>query len=114
MPESLCPLSGYKGMWLFVLFDLPVVTKKERRAYAVFRKELIREGFSQLQYSVYARYFNCAESTNRESNLIQSILPSDGQIRILAITDAQFAKMKIFHGKKPSKTENPPGQILLF
>ena len=109
-----CPLSGYKGMWLFVLFDLPVKSKKERRAYTVFRKELIREGFSQLQFSVYARYFDSADSSRRESVLIQALLPADGQVRILSVTDAQFGKMLVFHGKKLDITEQPPDQILLF
>lgn len=114
MPESQCPLSGYKGMWLFVLFDLPMKTKKEKRAYTLFRKELIREGFSQLQFSVYGRYFECADSTNRETQLIRSLLPQDGQVRILAVTDVQFGKMLVFHGKKRQLTEKPPEQILLF
>ena len=114
MANYYCPLSGYKGMWLFVLFDLPVKTKKDKHAYSVFRKELIREGFSQLQYSVYVRYFDSADSSQRESAFIQSILPSNGQVRIVGITDAQFGKMLVFHGKKLEITEKPPDQILLF
>lgn len=114
MVHYCCSLSGYKGMWLFVLFDLPVKTKKERHAYTVFRKELIREGFSQLQFSVYARYFDSADSSKRESVLIQSLLPADGQVRILSVTDVQFGKMLVFHGKKLEITEKPPDQILLF
>ena len=101
-------------MWLFILFDLPMKNKQERRAYSIFRKELIREGFSQLQYSVYARYFDCADASNRETSLIQNMLPSHGQVRILAVTDTQFGKMKVFHGKKRSNTEKPPDQFLLF
>ena len=114
MAESVCCLSGYKGMWLFVLFDLPVKSKKERRAYSTFRKKLIREGFTQMQFSVYARYFDSADSSNREAHIIQNFLPSNGQVRILAVTDAQYGKMKIFHGKKQGQTEKPPDQFLLF
>ena len=39
MPESQCPCRGYKGMWLFVLFDLPMRQKEKR--LTLFRKELI-------------------------------------------------------------------------
>ena len=101
-------------MWLFILFDLPVKKKTERRAYTNFRKQLIREGFSQMQYSVYARYFESADSSNREARFIQSVLPSNGQVRILAVTDAQYGKMKVFHGKKQGQTEKTPDQFLLF
>jgi len=48
-------LSAYRLMWLFVLFDLPVDTQSARRAYAQFRKSLLKDGFFRVQYSVYAR-----------------------------------------------------------
>jgi len=51
-------------MWLFALFDLPVVTKEDRRRYTVFRNELIKQGFNMLLYSVYARY--CPTEEARE------------------------------------------------
>ena len=42
-------------MRMIVFFDLPVTTKKDRKAYTDFRKFLIRDGFIMLQYSVYSR-----------------------------------------------------------
>ncbi len=35
--EQSTALSAYRIMWTFVLFDLPVGTKKERKAAAKFR-----------------------------------------------------------------------------
>src|SRR5690606_25570553 len=55
MSQRRLPLSEYEGMWLFAMFDLPVVTKTDRRNYARFRKKLLEEGFMMLQFSVYAR-----------------------------------------------------------
>ncbi len=49
-------LSAYRFMWVVVMFDLPVDTKKARREYTRFRKKLLRDGFMMLQYSVYARH----------------------------------------------------------
>ena len=43
-------------MWVFALFDLPVTTPKARKRYTQFRRLLLNEGFSMLQFSVYARY----------------------------------------------------------
>ena len=45
-------LNAYHIMWLFVFFDLPVSTKKEMKAAALFRKNLEKDGFSMMQFSV--------------------------------------------------------------
>ena len=45
----------YKVMRMICMFDLPVETDKEKRIYRIFRKELIKEGFLMMQYSVYVR-----------------------------------------------------------
>ena len=49
-------LSGYRIMWLFVLFDLPVGTKKERKAATKFRLSLLDMGFEMSQFSVYLKF----------------------------------------------------------
>ena len=38
--------SEYRIMWVLVLFDLPTETKKEKKAYSDFRKNLQRDGFT--------------------------------------------------------------------
>ncbi|HOX40461.1 MAG TPA: CRISPR-associated endonuclease Cas2 [Candidatus Brocadiia bacterium] len=114
MKSERADISGYKGMWLFTMFDLPVKTKQERKIYAQFRKELIKLGFSMLQFSVYARYFNCEERARGYRNQIKSLIPSDGQIRLLSVTDVQFGKMEIFNGGVKGDAEKPPQQLMLF
>ena len=42
-------------MRVLVLFDLPVETAADRRAYTQFRKFLIRNGFIMMQESVYSK-----------------------------------------------------------
>ena len=107
-------LSEYNGVWLFAMFDLPVTDKEARREYTRFRKALIREGFGMLQYSVYARYFGSQESSEAHRGRIRLQLPPGGQVRLMAVTDRQFGKMDVFHGKKLSEPEKPPKQLLLF
>ena len=108
------PLSEYKGMWLFAMFDLPVKSRKARRLYSRFRKVLIREGFSMLQYSVYARYCNSEEASEILRKHIAQEVPPRGQVRLLAVTDRQFGKMQVFLGKKRAPAEEPPSQLVLF
>jgi CRISPR-associated protein Cas2 len=101
-------------MWLFAMFDLPVKTARARRAYTQFRKSLIREGFSMLQYSVYARYCASEEVSDRYRRHIESVLPSRGQVRLLWVTDRQFGKMEVYLGRKRHQAEQPPAQLMLF
>src|SRR5688500_3455790 len=101
-------------MWLFVMFDLPVDTKVARRRYSKFRKLLLEEGFSMLQYSVYARYSVSEEAGAAIRRRVQQALPPDGQVRLLAVTDRQFGKMEVFFGKIRGRPESSPDQLLLF
>ena len=114
MPETRLPLSEYRAMWLFAMFDLPVKTKPSRREYAKFRNALRREGFCMLQYSVYARYCPSDEATETHRAHIRAVLPPKGQVRLLFITDRQFAKMEVYCGTKRAPTEPPPAQLMLF
>ena len=114
MPWREYALSGYRGMWLFALFDLPVTSKVKRKRAAQFRKVLLRQGFSMLQLSVYARYCASEDIGNRFVEGLRGQLPPEGQVRLLLVTDRQFGKMAVFNGKKANKPENVPVQGLLF
>lgn len=114
MPEAEVALSGYRPVWLFALFDLPVKTQADRRDYVRFRNLLLDQGFCMLQYSVYARYCPSEEASTTHRRHIQAALPSDGQIRLLGVTDRQFEKMEVFFGKKRHNAEEPPAQLMLF
>jgi len=58
-------------MWLFAMFDLPVTDKALKKAYARFRKLLLSQGFSMLQFSVYARH--CVSEESGEGILSRSL-----------------------------------------
>ena len=48
-------MSAYRYMRTLVFFDLPTLTASERKAAAMFRKALIKDGFLMLQESVYCK-----------------------------------------------------------
>lgn len=108
------PLSPYRVMWLFAMFDLPVDSKEHRREYAQFRKKLLAAGFTMLQYSVYAKHLPSEEASDSLRRLIRAALPPHGQVRVLSVTDHQFGKMDVFFGGKRRAAEAPPMQISLF
>jgi len=114
MPDRVPAISGYKSVWLFAMFDLPVVKKEQRREYARFRKKLLREGFSMLQYSVYARWYESEETCETCKRYVRANLPPEGQVRLLSVTDRQFEKMEIYIGISREPAEEPPVQVMLF
>lgn len=101
-------------MWIIVLFDLPTTTKLERKRYAQFRKNLIKDGFTMMQYSVYKRHTASDENASVHIERVKKNLPPDGEVRILKITDKQFARIEVFYGKKRQPTERAPTQLELF
>jgi CRISPR-associated protein Cas2 len=114
MPRSPEPLSVYRSMWLFALFDLPVDTKEAKKIYTQFRKRLLDLGFVQMQYSVYARFLRSEDASDSIRAQIRTMLPRRGHVRLLLITDRQFQKMEVFYGQRPHATEKPPDQFTLF
>ena len=114
MPRREYDLSGYRGMWLFALFDLPVTTATKRKRATQFRKVLLREGFAMLQLSVYARYCASEDIGLRFLDRLRGELPPEGQVRLLLVTDRQFSKMQVYYGKKAREPESVPLQRLLF
>ncbi len=105
---------GLNTMWVIVLFDLPTDTKSARKQYTIFRKYLLTDGFTMMQYSVYMRH--CASEENAQVHVkrIKACLPPDGEVRIIKITDKQFGKIQVFYGKKQKPTEQAPVQLELF
>ena len=106
--------SEYRTMWVLVFFDLPTETKKERKAATKFRKDLVTDGFTMFQFSIYMR--NCPSMENAQVHMkrVKSRLPDYGKIGILSITDKQFDKMELFVGKKNSELPHIEQQLELF
>ncbi|MCK4840625.1 MAG: CRISPR-associated endonuclease Cas2 [Methylococcales bacterium] len=105
---------GRDSMWLIVTFDLPTMTPAERKQYTLFRKFLLNDGFTMMQYSVYMRHSASDENAIVHVNRVKSRLPDDGEVRIIKITDRQFGKIEVFFGKKAKPIEKAPEQLTLF
>lgn len=101
-------------MWLFVFFDLPTMTKRERKDANCFRKMLEKDGFVMMQFSVYVRH--CPSKENMEVHIkrVESFIPDSGQVSILAVTDKQYGNIRNYIGKKSSTPLKGPVQLELF
>lgn len=108
-------MSEPRFMRLLVFFDLPVVSKEDRRAYQRFRKFLIQDGFDMLQFSVYSRIVNGEDAVNKHLKRITKAAPPKGSIRFLQITERQYAAMKFLAGTKtPREKKLGTKQLLIF
>lgn len=107
-------LNGYRLMWIFVMFDLPVTTKAENRAATKFRQYLLDEGFEKSQFSVYARFCNGKEQFEAYMRRIESNLPDHGDVHILTFTDKQYENIVRFSGQRRRKQKKNPDQLALF
>ncbi len=101
-------------MWVIAMFDLPTDTPKARKAYARFRKDLLNDGFTMMQYSVYTRH--CASIENAKVHVARMgrCVPSAGEVRFLTVTDRQFGRIEVYVGKKREKAAPSPAQLEFF
>lgn len=107
-------LNGYAIMWLYVMFDLPTETKNQRRVAARFRKDLIKDGFAMHQYSVYIRHCASNEAATVHINRIRLMVPEEGVISILKVTDKQFGDTIQMIGRKRKIPPKTPMQLEFF
>ncbi|MEB2340683.1 MAG: CRISPR-associated endonuclease Cas2 [Flavobacteriia bacterium] len=107
-------INSYRAMWLFVLFDLPVQTKKQRRVAAQFRKRMLQEGFNMMQFSVYTRHCPSREALVVHSKRVKRAVPHQGQVTLMAITDKQYGRMVNIQGGAHEPLSGAPAQLELF
>lgn len=106
-------ISGYRLMWMIVMFDLPVVTREDRKEYTRFRNYLLDCGFTMSQYSVYFRLVSSKERVAQFERKISQALPDHGKVQIITITDKQYGNIKAFFGGAVEKRKKT-GQLQLF
>ena len=92
-------------MWLMVFFDLPTMTKPQRRRANRFREFLKKDGFMMLQLSVYARVCRGQDAVDKHIRRVRSSLPKEGSVRTLRVTDKQYGRMELMLGNA-RKTES--------
>ena len=106
--------SEYRIMWVLVFFDLPTETKIERMRHTAFRKNLLKDGFSRFQFSIYVRHCPSVENANTHISRVKGFMPPKGTVSILCITDKQFGKVQIFYGRKIRPRPEVAPQLELF
>lgn len=106
--------SKYRMAWVLVFFDLPVGSPEERRDANNFRKDLIKDGYFMVQFSVYARPCGTADRVETHVRRLKSKIPAQGEVRGLMISDAQWGRMIIMRSQQNADAEKMPAQMQFF
>ena len=102
-------LSAYRIMWVIVSFDIPTCDRASQKKAALFRKNLLGDGFRMFQYSVYIRHCGSREHAEVHMARVRGFLPDIGSVCMLRITDKQFGEVEVMYGKQPTPPPDPPG-----
>ncbi|MCL1902343.1 MAG: CRISPR-associated endonuclease Cas2 [Alphaproteobacteria bacterium] len=100
-------------MRIMVFFDLPTMSKIDRKHATKFRNALLREGYYMMQWSIYSRICKGVADVEKHSRRLKSLIPPTGSVRLMSVTERQFADMEILVGESP-KTEKIGAQQLLL
>lgn len=101
-------------VWSMVMFDLPVKTKTQRRQATQFRELLLDNGYQMVQYSVYARFSPSTNSIIPTINVVRRNVPPGGEVRVLTVTDHQWAHTLRFANQQATEPEVAPVQLTIF
>lgn len=96
------------------MYDLPTETKAERKVAQLFRKNLMKDGFTMFQFSLYLRHSPSSENAEVHKKRVIKSLPEYGKVGILQVTDKQFERMEMFYGQKKQELPEMPQQLELF
>jgi CRISPR-associated protein Cas2 len=101
-------------MWMFVFFDLPVLTKADRRHATRFRNFLKDDGYLMLQLSVYARVVRGEDAVEKHMARVTKNLPPAGSVRTLSVTERQYARMQLLIGERGKNERHAAQQMVLL
>ena len=108
-------LSAYRLMWMMVLFDLPVMTKEERKVATNFRKFLLDLGFPQWRSIVATCAFARVKSRRQtKTRRVERRVPSTGKVHIVFLTDRQYEMIISFDGRLKEIRQKNPTEYVLF
>ncbi len=92
-------IMNFRFMRTLLFFDLPVETSTQRKDYRKFVKEIISLGFYRLQESVFVKLSIDMQGVLATTAKLKGLLPKEGNIITLSITEKQFSSMSFLLGE---------------
>jgi CRISPR/Cas system-associated protein endoribonuclease Cas2 len=91
--------SGYQVGWLFVAYNFPHDTSAAKAAARRFLRRMRHAGYRPWVRRGKVLFRHCGRYGQLQMNLISRLLPPDGEVMAVVITDKQFARMVTLWGK---------------
>lgn len=101
-------------MRVFVFFDLPTITTKDKSEYRKFRKHLIKSGFLMLQESVYCKLALNQTSVKTICDNLNKNKPTNGYVHVLNVTENQFSKSIFLIGENNTDVINSDERVIFL
>lgn len=101
-------------MRLILFFDLPVITAKQRKDYRQFRKFLLKDGYLQMQESVYSKLVVNDGVANSAISRLRKNRPPDGLVQVMRVSEAAYATTECITGEPVKHEEIDTTEELLI
>lgn len=105
---------SYRFMRVILMFDLPMGTVAQQRAYRYFRKELIRLGFVMIQESIYTKLALHPTAVKIITEKVRNICPQHGLVQVLTVTERQFVSMTTLVGEVQTEVIQSDERVLII
>ena len=96
------------------MFDLPTSTENGRKAYRLFRKHLIKNGFLMMQESIYSKLVQNSTAADAAIQNLRKNKPPCGLVQVLKITEKQYEKMEYITGEKQSNVLDSDERLVIL
>lgn len=90
----------FEQLRLLCMFDIPMETTREKKDYRIFRKTLLENGFTMMQYSIYYRTLPNRSALKKFEDILKKKVPKNGNIRLIYVTENQFQDMLLLSGNR--------------
>jgi CRISPR-associated protein Cas2 len=101
-------------MRVIVMFDLPLTTIKQQRAYRTFRKWLIKSGFIMMQQSIYSKVMLNPTAAKFLVMQIKNNSADEGLIQVMTITESQYAGIECIVGNSTSEVVSDMRRLVIL
>lgn len=101
-------------MRVIVLFDLPVVTPEDRKAYRSFRRFLIKSGFVMVQESVYSKIALNGTAARAIQGKVRENRPPAGLVQMITLTEKQYNNMEFVVGEKTGNVVDSDERLVVL
>ncbi len=105
---------SYRFMRVLVMFDLPTETPQDRKAYRVFRRDIMKHGFFMMQESVYCKMVLNESAKNNTLAMLRRLKPPKGLVQVLSVTEKQYQKMEFLVGSSTSDVLDSDERLVIF